>query len=36
MPSIARVLPLSEAAEAHRILEDREVRGTLLLNTTAN
>jgi NADPH2:quinone reductase len=34
VPSISRVLPLREAAEAHRILEDREVRGTLLLDTT--
>jgi NADPH2:quinone reductase len=34
VPSIARILPLSEAAEAHRILEDREVRGILLLDTT--
>jgi NADPH2:quinone reductase len=35
VPSIARILPLSEAAEAHRILEDREVRGILLLDTTS-
>jgi NADPH:quinone reductase len=31
--SIARVLPLSKAAEAHRQLEDREVQGTVLLDT---
>lgn len=33
-PSIARVLPLSQTAEAHRLLEDREVQGTILLDTT--
>jgi NADPH2:quinone reductase len=32
-PSIARVLPLSQTAEAHRLLEDREVQGTILLDT---
>lgn len=34
-PSIARILPLRDAAEAHRILEDREVIGTILLDTTS-
>jgi NADPH:quinone reductase len=33
-PSIAQVLPLSKTAEGHRLLEDREVQGTVLLNTT--
>ena len=33
-PSIARVLSLSETAEGHRLLEDREVQGTILLDTT--
>jgi NADPH:quinone reductase len=33
-PSIARVLPLRETAEAHRLLEDREIQGTILLDTT--
>jgi NADPH2:quinone reductase len=33
-PVIDRTLPLREAAEAHRLLEDREVRGTILLDTT--
>lgn len=33
-PVIDRTLPLREAVEAHRLLEDREVRGTILLNTT--
>lgn len=33
LPSIARVLPLSQTAEAHRLLEDREVQGTILLDT---
>jgi len=33
-PSIARILPLSETAEAHRLLEDREVQGTILLDAT--
>jgi len=33
-PSIARVLPLSRTAEAHRLLEDREIQGTILLDTT--
>lgn len=33
-PSIAKVLHLSQAAEAHRLLEDREVQGTILLDTT--
>jgi NADPH:quinone reductase len=32
-PSIARILPLSETAEAHRLLEDREIQGTILLDT---
>ena len=32
-PSIARVLPLSQTAEAHRLLEDREIQGTILLDT---
>ncbi|MBB5066066.1 zinc-binding dehydrogenase [Granulicella mallensis] len=32
-PSIARILPLSQTAEAHRLLEDREVQGTILLDT---
>jgi NADPH2:quinone reductase len=31
-PSVARVLPLSQTAEAHRLLEDREIQGTVLLN----
>jgi NADPH2:quinone reductase len=31
-PSIARILPLSQTAEAHRVLEDREVQGTVLLD----
>jgi NADPH2:quinone reductase len=34
-PSIARVLSLSDTAEGHRLLEDREIQGTILLNTTA-
>jgi NADPH2:quinone reductase len=34
-PSIAQVLPLSKTAEGHRLLEDREVQGTILLDTTA-
>jgi NADPH:quinone reductase len=34
-PSIAQVLPLSQTAEGHRLLEDREVQGTILLDTTA-
>lgn len=34
-PSIAKVLPLSKTAEGHRLLEDREVQGTILLDTTA-
>jgi NADPH2:quinone reductase len=34
-PSIASVLPLSETAEGHRLLEDREVQGTILLDTTS-
>lgn len=34
VPSIGRVLPLRDAAEAHRILEDREAQGTVLLDTT--
>ena len=33
-PSIARVVPLSQTAEAHRLLEDREIQGTILLDTT--
>jgi NADPH:quinone reductase len=33
-PSIARILPLSQTAEAHRLLEDREIQGTILLDTT--
>jgi NADPH:quinone reductase len=33
-PSIARVLPLSQTAEAHRLLEDREIQETVLLDTT--
>jgi NADPH2:quinone reductase len=33
-PSIARVLPLSETAEGHRLLEDREIQGTILLDAT--
>lgn len=33
-PSIARVLPLRDAAEGHRLLEDREVQGTIILDTT--
>jgi NADPH:quinone reductase len=33
-PSIARVLPLNQTAEAHRLLEDREIQGTILLDTT--
>jgi NADPH:quinone reductase len=33
-PSIARVLPLSETAEGHRLLEDREIQGTIILDTT--
>jgi NADPH:quinone reductase len=32
-PSIAGVLPLSQTAEAHRLLEDREIQGTILLDT---
>jgi len=36
VPSIGHVLPLHYAAEAHRVLEDREVLGTLLLDTTVN
>jgi NADPH:quinone reductase len=34
-PSIAQVLPLSKTAEEHRLLEDREVQGTILLDTVA-
>jgi NADPH2:quinone reductase len=33
-PSIAQVLPLSNTAEGHRLLEDREIQGTILLDTT--
>lgn len=33
-PSIASVLALRDAEEAHRILEDREAKGTVLLDTT--
>ena len=33
-PSIAQILPLSKTAEGHRLLEDREVQGTVLLDTT--
>ena len=32
-PSIARVLPLDQTAEAQRLLEDREIQGTVLLDT---
>jgi len=31
-PSIARVLPLRDADEGHRLLEDREVQGTVILD----
>ncbi|WP_213807690.1 zinc-binding dehydrogenase [Granulicella sp. dw_53] len=31
-PSIARTLPLSQGVEAHRLLEDREIQGTVLLD----
>jgi NADPH:quinone reductase len=34
-PSIDCVLPLKDAVEAHRRLEDREVRGAILLDATA-
>jgi NADPH:quinone reductase len=33
-PSIARILPLSQTVEAHRLLEDREIQGTILLDAT--
>jgi NADPH2:quinone reductase len=33
-PSIARVLPLRDTAEGHRLLEDREVQGTIVVDTT--
>jgi len=33
-PSIAQVLPLSQTAEGHRLLEDREIQGTIILDTT--
>jgi NADPH2:quinone reductase len=33
-PSIARVLPLNQTAEAQRLLEDRDIQGTILLDTT--
>lgn len=33
-PSVARVLPFGEAAEGHRLLEDREVQGTVILNAS--
>lgn len=35
-PVIDRVLSLNDAVEAHRLLEDREVQGTILLDTTAS
>jgi NADPH:quinone reductase len=34
-PSIARTLPLRETAEGHRLLEEREVFGTITLDPTA-
>jgi NADPH2:quinone reductase len=34
-PSVAQVLPLSNTVEGHRLLEDREVQGTILLDTTS-
>ena len=33
-PVIDRTLPLCDATEAHRLLEDREVQGTILLDAT--
>jgi len=33
-PSIDRILPLSETAEGRRFLEEREVHGTIVLDTT--
>jgi NADPH2:quinone reductase len=33
-PSIARVLPLGQIGEAHRLLEDREVQGTIVIDVT--
>ncbi|MGW4027480.1 zinc-binding dehydrogenase, partial [Streptomyces sp. NPDC005009] len=32
-PRISRVLPLADAAEAHRLLEDRKTIGKILLAT---
>ena len=34
-PSVDEVLPLSQAAEAHRRLESREVRGVIVLDPTS-
>jgi NADPH:quinone reductase-like Zn-dependent oxidoreductase len=33
-PVIAKILPLSEAAEAHRLIERRAVTGKILLDPT--
>jgi NADPH:quinone reductase-like Zn-dependent oxidoreductase len=33
-PIVARVLPLAEAAEAHRLLEAGEIIGKVVLTTT--
>jgi len=33
-PSIARVLPLSQIGENHRLLEDREIQGTIVIDST--
>ncbi|MGW2262065.1 zinc-binding dehydrogenase [Streptomyces sp. NPDC001780] len=32
-PRVSRVLPLADAAEAHRLLEDRKTIGKILLST---
>lgn len=34
-PQLARVLPLSQVAEAHRLLEERQVSGAIVLDTRA-
>jgi len=33
-PSIARVMPLGQIGEAHRLLEDREIQGAIVIDAT--